>query len=436
MPVLHKTRGQMTHAGVVVGTHAGVLGLLSESESLWWEGDSSPPDLGAAVSRAEQCENERRLARTVDHVVAEIKHPPTDPAARKDAERRLGGAAREFVRATMGLDDVHLDALQHGGFIECGREFAKRVRDFDPTMSHEDTFQASRNVWTMNGVQRMLGRPVRITPSVFAYSLLYPYTDNALDRPDVSEETKLLANERFGRRLAGEKLAPQTNDEEKLFRLIGEIESEHPRDASPQVYESLYAIHAAQERSICLMRRGEPPYATDVLGIALEKGGASVLADGYLVAGSLTPAQSRLLFGLGALLQLGDDLQDLEDDRVKGLATIFSQTARRWPLDRLTSRLFCFRSRVLEHLACLDAPEAAPLADLMRTATLHLILNAAGSAPRYYSKTYMRALETHSPFRFRELARQRRRLERERTSGFALLVAAAAQGGAVPASAK
>ena len=96
----------------------------------------------------------------------------------------------------------------------------------------------------------------------------------------------------------------------------------------PQVYESLYAIHAAQARSVRLMRRDEPPYGVDVLGIAIEKGGASVLADGYLVAGSLTLPQARLLFGLGALLQLGDDLQDVEDDRAKGLATIFSQTAQ------------------------------------------------------------------------------------------------------------
>jgi len=409
-------------------THAGVPALLSEFTPLWWEGDSSFPDLGRVVTPAEQRENERKLKRVVDRVLAEIKHPPTDPAARKLSEQRLALAGREFVKATIGLDDVHLDTLQHGGFIECGREFGRLVHEFDATVSREDTFQASRNVWTMNGIQRMLGLPVRMTPSVFAYSLLYPYTDNALDRPDVSEEAKLRANERFGRRLGGEKLLPEADDEEKLFQLLEKIESEYPRDASPQVYESLYAIHDAQARSVRLMRRDEPPYGVDVLGIAIEKGGASVLADGYLVAESLTPPQARLLFGLGALLQLGDDLQDVEDDRAKGLATIFSQTAKRWPLDRLTNRLFHFRERVLEHLACLDAPEAPPLADLMRVATFHLVLDAAGSTPRLYTRSYMKALEAHSPFRFRELARQRRRLEHERTSAFALLATAMSTG--------
>jgi hypothetical protein len=402
-------------------TPAGVPALLGEFSKLWWDGDSSFPDLGRVVTPAGQRQNERRLARIVDQVLAEIKHPPQDPAGRNASEQRLAAAGREFVKATIGLDNTHLDALQHGGFIECGREFARRVHEFDSTVSREDTFQASRNVWTMNGVQRMLGLPVRMTPSVFAYSLLYPYTDNALDRLDVSEEAKLHANDRFGRRLAGEEVPAKTVDEEKLFRLLEEIEGEYPRDAAPHVYESLYAIHAAQARSVRLLRRDEPPYGVDVLGIALEKGGASVLADGYLVAGSLTLPQARLLFGLGALLQLGDDLQDVEEDRAKGLSTIFSQTARRWPLDRLTNRLFHFRAGVLEHLACLDAPEAMPLADLMRTATLHLILDAAGSAPRLYTTAYIKALEAHSPFRFRELTRQRRRLDRRQTSALALL---------------
>ncbi len=418
----------MTYSERNPGGHAGVSALSSEFASLWWEGNSSFPDLGPIVTRTEQRKNERRLARVVDQVLEEIKHPPTDPEARKTSEQRLALAGREFVKATLGLDDVHLDTLQHGGFIECGREFARLAHEFDPTVSREDTFQASRNVWTMNGIQRMLGLPVRMTPSVFAYSLLYPYTDNALDRPDVSEEAKLRANDRFGRRLAGEKLLPEADDEEKLFRLLEKIETEYSRDVAPRVYESLYAIHAAQARSVRLMRRDEPPYGVDVLGIAIEKGGASVLADGYLVAGSLTLPQARLLFGLGALLQLGDDLQDIEDDRAKGLATIFSQTAKRWPLDRLTNRLFHFRAVVLEHLACLDAPEAAPLADLMCKATFHLVLDAAGSTPRLYSGAYIKALEAHSPFRFHELVRQRRRLERERTSAFALLATAMSAG--------
>ncbi len=70
----------------------------------------------------------------------------------------------------------------------------------------------------MHCLQHLLGVPVRLTPSVFAYSLLYP-----------------------------------------------------------KVME------------ICFLK------------------GASVLADGYLVAGSLTRGQAECIFGLGVFLQLRDD---------------------------------------------------------------------------------------------------------------------------------
>ena len=63
----------------------------------------------------------------------------------------------------------------------------------------------------------------------------------------------------------------------------------------------------AQCRSLELLHRTASPYEVDVLGISLEKGGTSVLADGYLVAGSLTRPQAELAFGFGAYLQIVDD---------------------------------------------------------------------------------------------------------------------------------
>ncbi len=159
---------------------------------------------------------------------------------------------------------------------------------------------------------------------------------------------------------------------------------------APRVYESLEVIHRAQTKSVLLLRRDEPPYGVDVLGISLEKGGASVLADGYLVAGDLTRPQAALFFGLGALLQLADDLQDVDSDARSGTLTVFSQTAGRWPLDRLVNRLFSFREVVLAEFHPGDAPGAAQLGDLMRGASLQLILGAVGAAPRHFTRGYVR----------------------------------------------
>ena len=398
--------------------------LLAEHEAAWWAGRPDLPDLGRTYSPSEQRSRERELARLVDELLAELRHPPVTASGREAVERRMTLSGRAFARSSLGVDDAHMDVLLQGGFTPCAREFAERARRFDAKMPFEDIAQASRNVWTMNGLQMMLGLPLRVTPSAFGYSMLYPYTDNLLDDPDVTEEEKARVNERFGRRISGEDLAPENGHERALWSLFAEIESEHSREAAPRVYESLEVIHRAQTKSVLLLRRDEPPYGVDVLGISLEKGGASVLTDGYLVAGDLTRPQAALFFGLGALLQLADDLQDVDSDARSGTLTVFSQTAGRWPLDRLVNRLFSFREVVLEEFHPGDTPGAAQLGDLMRGASLQLILGAVGATPRHFSRAYVREIEAFSPFGFRSLLRQRRRLDRQRVSFLGLAASA------------
>ena len=207
---------------------------------------------------------------------------------------------------------------------------------------------------------------------------------------------------------------------------MGIIGGQYERSRYPRVFESLLAIHRAQSRSVRLLHRQASPYEVDVLGISLEKGGASVLADGYLVHGALTAAQEEFLFGYGAFLQLVDDLQDVQQDQQDRLSTIFSQSARRWPLDALTARTLQFGQRVLEGLDCFENPDGEPLKELMRQSAVLLLIDAAGRAGRFYSRPYLRDLEAHSPFRFSFLAQVRRKLRRQRVSLMKLVEAFAA----------
>ena len=61
---------------------------------------------------------------------------------------------------------------------------------------------------------------MQLTPSIFAYSMLYPYSDNYLDDPSVSREAKLSFSVRFGRRLAGDAVASANPLEATIWRLI------------------------------------------------------------------------------------------------------------------------------------------------------------------------------------------------------------------------
>ena len=80
---------------------------------------------------------------------------------------------------------------------------------------------------------------------------------------------------------------PHNPHEAAVFRLIEKIENEYPRKDFPEIYASLLAIHAGQAKSLrqqgglCILS----PQA--LLQISVEKGGSSVLADSWLVAGRL-----------------------------------------------------------------------------------------------------------------------------------------------------
>lgn len=67
------------------------------------------------------------------------------------------------------------------GFIRTTREFVENLKTFDPDLKIENVYQALRNVWIMNSLQIYLNLPIEYSDAIFAYSLIYPYTDNYLD---------------------------------------------------------------------------------------------------------------------------------------------------------------------------------------------------------------------------------------------------------------
>jgi hypothetical protein len=284
------------------------------------------------------------------------------------------------------------------GFPKLARGLAEQARRFDPALSATDIFQASRNVWTAAGLQVLLGQPLELTPAIFAYSLLYPYTDNLLDDPQTTADAKSAFNRRFRTRLQGGSAPPANHRELKVWALVDRIESQYDRARHPEVYRSLLAIQNAQEESVGL--RCDATLAPDqVVQGVFAKGGTSVLADGYLAAGRLTREQEDFAFGWGVLLQLADDLQDVAEDLAGGTATLFSDSAGR-PLDQVTNRVFEFGEHVFTGLDAFQTPGAEPLKELIRQSAAILLITAAGAAHELHTHAYIQALERHSPFRF------------------------------------
>jgi len=397
--------------------------LTHQFVGLWWHCDSSFPGFDQSFTAADHKRNDTALQAYVRRMEAELKTPPVNAEGRETTRQRITAFSTVFARDTLGFTGRQFDVILSHGFLDVAARFAEEAHHFDPAMREEDIYQASRNVMTMNFIQLLLGQPVTLTPAIFAYSMLYPYTDNYLDDPAVSADDKRAFVKRFRRRLGGEGVYPANQHERSIWQLVWMVEQQYPRAQYGRVYESLYAIHDAQCRSLQLLNHVSSPYEADVLGLVFEKGGVSVLADGYLVAGDLTDEQSRFMFAYGAYTQLMDDMEDILSDRVAGVQTLFSQTAGRWPLDELTNHVFHFGAQVFQTLDCFTGPDAEALKELIQSAVDPMLIASAGTYPQFYTRLYLKRLEEHLPFSFSGLKQVRTRLERERFSMMGLVKA-------------
>jgi hypothetical protein len=383
--------------------------LAAESIALWQRGATCLPPLGRRFTPAQQGEKEALLDQFLASIESEALRVPRTKTERARVHARISSAFAQFARTALELEDCHLALLLDRGFPAVGASLGRLARRFDPAVGAAEIFQACRNAWAACGLQALFGLPMNVTPAIFAYSMLYPYSDNYLDDAAVPRERKLSFSAQFRRRLAGENVPASNGREEAIWKLVGLIESGYARGEYPEVYASLLAIHRSQEESIRLLQRE----STDVLPVVFTKGGASVLADAYLAAGRLTDAEAGFAFDWGVLLQLGDDLQDVREDTGAGLRTVFSTAAAAGQLDALTNRTFHFALQVMARMEALTgAPEA--LKDLLRRSSISLVVRAAGALREHYSDAWIAEIETYSPFRFAFLGNRKERLARHK----------------------
>lgn len=384
--------------------------LLEEALGVWRACPPEPPPLPRRFDETRQAEGERQMTRFLGGLHAELRSIPRTRAERQGVHQRITAAFSAFGREGLGLDDAQMGLLLHGGLSSIGTAMARQARLFDTNVSLTDVLQASRNAWTACGLQMLFGRPMGLTPSIFAYSMLYPYSDNYMDDPGVDAAEKRGFSQRFARRLAGAEVEAANPREAAIWRLVALIEGEYPRYGHAAVYASLGLIQHAQEQSLLLMRSGAQA-DVDVARLSFAKGGTSVLADAWLAAGQPAPAQARFAFHWGVLLQLADDLQDVEEDRQAGVRTVFTQAARHGTLDECTSRTLFFAQWVMGLLDQLPGADHGVLSGLIRRSSLSLIVRSAGEAGDLYSPRYLAAMESQSPFRFTFLNELRRQFE-------------------------
>lgn len=386
---------------------------VAATSARWISCGARPCPSGPCFSATEQQRREDAYDEALHAVEREAKRASGGNKDRASAQRRIIAVFPRFASIALGLEDEAIRMLTDC-FLPIGTQFAQWARRFDPGLPMTDTIQACRNAWTVCGIQPLLGDCMQMTPAIIGYSMLYPYSDNYLDEEGIPRALKLDFSRRFRDRLCGLCPAPCDRHEAAVWAMVRLIEEQFPRRRYPRVWECLLAIHQAQENSIAQSKTSRSASEEELLRLSCAKGGTSVLADACLCHGFLNEAQERFAFDWGVLLQLGDDLQDLQEDLGHGSATLFTRAAVEGiPLDGLVRQLLAFSECVADRVDSLPDGEPA-LKRLLRMSWRSLILMAAARSHRFFTRSFLAELEPASPFRFSFLRERHKRLSGRR----------------------
>lgn len=353
----------------------------------------------------------KQINESINEFTTQIKkiHNQENTQWKNELKRLLNRRAK----ALLNIDNPEFEDFMISSFTEVAEVFIDSAKAFDKDIKMRDITQAIRNVWIMNMIQVIANKKISHTPSIFAYSMLYPYTDNYLDDTNISKEQKKDFNNRLDKRLKGESINPNSQNEEKIYSLISMIEKEYPRDEYSNVFDSILCIHAGQCKSLIQQNKTANPSKDDILSISVEKGGTSVLADAYLVCGNLDDELSDLMFGFGFVLQLIDDLQDAREDYENNHMTLFSQTLKEQKMDILTNKLINFTINGLDFDCYQKSPYLNDIKKLIIDNTLLLAFEAIWENRKCYTKSFIRKYKKYSPFDYRYIHKKMKKIKKE-----------------------
>lgn len=347
-------------------------------------------------SEESQKKYESELDKLIDKVSVHLEKYPSDVVLRKMWIKK----GEAFLQKTLEKENIFklekMNVEDRKKFLEITKQFIRDARGFDDDLPIEDIMQAMRNVWISNALQLLFGKDVYYSKASFAYSMLYPYTDNYLDSTKTNEMDKTLFNSWLEKRLLGEKIKPNNCHESKVSQMIDYIEEVYPREDFKDVYESLLIIFESQVKSLKQQDKETYLHKDEILSISTEKGGSSVLVDGYLINGFMTKEEIEFCIGYGFLLQISDDLQDIKEDLKYNHKTIMTEMSKEGLLDEVANKLINFTIELIDSFKINNRSEA--ITDMIKNDCLMLILFSIAYNTAFFSVEYIKKIERFLPY--------------------------------------
>ena len=374
---------------------------INEYQKIWYELPSALNNNLPCYDLNAKVKNEKYIESFINTIYKEFLNYPDISEEKSGWGQNIYKLVKDFGNNSEFTNKKAISFLFSKDIKSITKEFFKRAKDFDDKMTLQEIGQAMRNVWIMNISQVLLNVEVKFTNAIFAYSMLYPYTDNILDDKTLSPEYKKRINHTLKCIIQGKKAELKSDYEKRLYELIEIINNDFDRGNHKNLFQSILAIQEAQEFSVTQQNKAFSPFEKDLLNISFIKGGTSVLADGYLVKGELTDQEIKFMLGYGIMLQLCDDLQDVQEDLKNNSVTIFSLTSKHWYLDNITNKLINFVYHVIGiELKDFHYELKEDMDKFLKENCLLFTFFSMSNSKKYFSQNYINTIENYMPFSF------------------------------------
>lgn len=372
-------------------------------KKMWMEQPESFPvfleenrELFPRIGDGQKKENEALVEEFSKRIQKKVRQRPEDEQLIKQWERELDQELETELGELLTRERiVGVASRMRGEMLEDlkneTKHFIRRIREFDDTLNGGQIWQAMRNYFIYAMIVEMQGEKQNAGNPILAYSLLYPYTDNYIDNARISPKKKAQYNRMIEKKLKGEETVPETPLEEKTCLLLDMILGSYEGEAQKKVAETLLQLLYAQKFSIAQLEKDVKE--EEVLGISIWKGSVSVLADYFFATMDWAEKEEDFYLKLGFILQLVDDLQDMEEDRKEGSHTLMT-LARGKGLEKRVNHLLWFAWNVLRDF---EPKNPGPKAFVLENCVKVILLSAAGNG-QYFSKDYLKTLESYLPF--------------------------------------
>lgn len=370
-----------------------MLKFIKECERLWNETEDGFPDWIKEISEEQRKANEVFLEEKLKQVKLYWNKFPN-----KEKENKLWKKkGKQWIGKLLNEENIlrleKLDSDMKESLIAKMQYFLVQTRKFDKELCLEDIGQAMRNFCICIIFGEMEKGKIGYEKAAWAYSLLYPYTDNLIDSTEIKEEKKKEFHKWLYQRLLGDKVKREEDIESRVSDLIEKIEEVYERESYKEVYQSILWIYRAQVESLKQQNIDITLTEKEVFDISMQKGGSSVLVDGFLINGKLSEREIQFYLEFGFLLQLADDLQDISEDLENCHHTLYYDWIKEGNLDRKLNKILQFLNSVIKR-AEIKQKEIETM--ILENSIALLIISALQSSD-YFSSAYLKQIEKYLP---------------------------------------